>query len=1100
MKKSSLFSLIMSAFIAAVLFTACPSPTVTPKVEYVNITFDAGDGALFSNGGQTMTQRVKKGKSITLPVPEIQDSDLANIKELSHYTINDTDEVYVKGTPFTEDTVLKAVYCVSAPTDISLTKKNQEGTKLQIELTHPSNSASLSFTIDITDITDPAQESSLPQITTSDRIKIVDTLTSRHTYKIEARAVYQGESSAIKSETVNMVPFYYVTIDGCGYGTIGGEVATSLSIQVDENTSFTLGQEYSPIIKSGFLTTYVFNHFVDATTSEEVPIGSSFTVNRDYTINAVYTLIAPTNLTLSKEDKGTSMELTIRYEHASDEVTYEITITDLTTENPDNKRELNNPIGQKSIVVSDLKYFHTYEVSVKAVHYSNKSAAITDSIVMDQYYTVTYNLGIQGNYNGSSSFSEQVQRGAYTAKTPAISSTYQNIYVFKHYTVNDTNNVFVDGTTITSNITLKAVYELISPSNLNLTKVEGDPCSINIQITHPAASGAQFKIKITNKADAADIPVNVTVSSKNYKAINLTAGNSYNVKVNTVCGAEESTIISKDITLDPKNTIPVLFLMYMDGDNNLNDPIFMDLNEVELGLYKAGNAADNVKIFTLWDGGPRSGGSGNSAYTNHYADSSSHLLELGKDSSELYFQQNGQWYVSIGYSQDTKDHSSGADWLSTGEVDMSDKNTLKNFIKWVTDRYTADKIILQFSNHGGGPRSYMPKTVTLENGEKIALKDMYGRRSMCWDDSSTDPDSFLKTSDLSEVFAELGFGPDNKIEMIMEDVCLGASIEEAYEVKDYANYFLASPNTIPGNGFDYVNLVKVLCENATSPTLSTTLGTAVITQYAADYAEDDSFWCEMINNDFNTSFTSVQEFLQECYNSLIAPEEEGGKGLSPEEASEQLYSYCFDKSVNADVSTLSLVDLNTLNSVKTALDAVAQELIDNINTNCSNIYADKDGNLVPLGESAKYYVNRILLLLNKALRPGCPIFYQGTFSWLYDIGYMTDVMFKWAQIDEWTALTTKLTDLDNALKTSIVVSWRDGMFYGPTYSTIEDTNILCSSSNSYYGLTISGETFKVQINGNQAYLVSGDYPSWYEDLKFGQDCTWQDLLEMEPWR
>ena len=62
---------------------------------------------------------------------------------------------------------------------------------------------------------------------------------------------------------------------------------------------------------------------------------------------------------------------------------------------------------------------------------------------------------------------------------------------------------------------------------------------------------------------------------------------------------------------------------------------------------------------------------------------------------------------------------------------MSQRTTLENFLTWAKENFDADKTILQFSNHGGGPRS-----ASLMQGN-------YGRRSMCWDYSNNgNNDSF----------------------------------------------------------------------------------------------------------------------------------------------------------------------------------------------------------------------------------------------------------------------------------------------------------------------------------------------------------------------
>ena len=776
-------------------------------------------------------------------------------------------------------------------------------------------------------------------------------------------------------------------------------------------------------------------------------------------------------------------------------VTYEIKITDLTNS------EVQQPLTANTKGMQDiaLTHSHTYKIEVCAEYDSELSAYVEGTVNMVGFFTVTYDAGNKGNFNGQSTVTVQVDEGTpFTAdKIPTINNQYVNILEFDNYTIDDTDNQITANYTLTKDITLKSNYTVIAPTNLTLTKKS---TSITVQIEHPSDQNI-FTIKVTDitpKENNLSSPQTITGAGKTTTVSGLLNSHKYNVEVCVALVDCSSTSIEESITIVPY--VPILLLMYMDGDNNLNDPIFLDLNEAEYGLYLAGDAAKDVKVFTLWDGGPRSGGSGNSAYTNQFADSASKLLELGKEQTPVYTNDGRLYVAGTELSSNTIDRSGEAEWLSSGEVDMSNKNTLKNFLKWATDHYDAGKIFLQFSNHGGGPRSYMPKELILPNGEKIELNDMYGRRSMCWDNTTGGSEYFLKTSDLSDVFDELGFGTSKqKIELIMEDVCLGGSIEEAYEIKDYANYFLASPNTIPGMGFDYTNLVKTLCENADASNVSEILGTAVIEQYAADYAWSDAAWLEYIDagysdsfpEEFPDSFQNLQEFAQCYYNYLIGEE----VGMTSEQASEYIYSMALDLSLQANVSTLSLIDLSQLVNVKTAIDGLAQELLDNASTNCSNIWADQQGNLVTNPQYAYYYVKRLRLIIGEALRPYDNIKYQGTYSWLYDIGTMLNTMAGIANTDGWTELLTQVTNVRQALTASVKACWRDGLFFGPTYSTIVDTNILCSNTNVPYGLTISGETFKVVIQSGNSYLTNGDYPSWYTDLKFGQDCKWNDLLD-----
>ena len=53
--------------------------------------------------------------------------------------------------------------------------------------------------------------------------------------------------------------------------------------------------------------------------------------------------------------------------------------------------------------------------------------------------------------------------------------------------------------------------------------------------------------------------------------------------------------------------------------------------------------------------------------------------------------------------KNTKDLTHTSDFFI--EENLGKKETLINFLNWVNEHYKAENVILQFSNHGGGPRS-----------------------------------------------------------------------------------------------------------------------------------------------------------------------------------------------------------------------------------------------------------------------------------------------------------------------------------------------------------------------------------------------------------
>ena len=102
-----------------------------------------------------------------------------------------------------------------------------------------------------------------------------------------------------------------------------------------------------------------------------------------------------------------------------------------------------------------------------------------------------------------------------------------------------------------------------------------------------------------------------------------------------------------------KKTSDWLVVMYMDGDNNLHQPIYMDMNEVEYGLNNIRNSDDTAKsgydsvnVVALWDGTVSyltydNNGIAISA-APQIGEAGTYIFELGSDSS------NAKQYITDG--------------------------------------------------------------------------------------------------------------------------------------------------------------------------------------------------------------------------------------------------------------------------------------------------------------------------------------------------------------------------------------------------------------------------------------------------------------------
>lgn len=606
-----------------------------------------------------------------------------------------------------------------------------------------------------------------------------------------------------------------------------------------------------------------------------------------------------------------------------------------------------------------------------------------------------------------------------------------------------------------------------------------------------ATEGYSYTAKVFNndvEVASTSITANSINTTRDVEFFGLENDTQYTFKVIT-----NGTNLSAQTTATPtitQKSSDWLVVMYMDGDNNLNDPIFMDMNEVENGLYQIRNSDgssvsgfDSVNVVALWDGASSFENPDGSTGTPQIGKAGTYIYELGRDSGNTTTYTTSSGCV---LSSDTKNLSYTAPWLvgttqtistslpnnAHGELNMGDKQTLINFLNWVNAHYTATNVILQFSDHGGGPRSV--RYVKTADGRTIKVGDTSGRRALCWDEYSNS--AFLKTKDVSDALQATGYGPSNKAAMILMDVCLGSSLEDAYQFKDYAKYLAASPNNIPGKGLDYVNLMK-------SFTLNTTIeavGQKIVQDYKTQYGNNTTLW----NN----------------YAQAL------GQGYSS-------YSSITDTTVKQNMewvgrlgfTTFTITDLTKITDVKTKIDSLCEVLLSNTG---KTIYVDDNGYFSPTETSnTPYYVNYLgqhhANIVNFFSSPtdysfDDYIYYQGSYTWLYDIGYIARMMqyFSASTIgsstnaNAWPALYTAATNLITELNNAIKYSWRDSQVSSDKdfYSRIDGST---TQFSHYLGLTICG----ANIATNGTNLAQGSCPSFYKtDLDFGADSKWGDLL------
>lgn len=633
----------------------------------------------------------------------------------------------------------------------------------------------------------------------------------------------------------------------------------------------------------------------------------------------------------------------------------------------------------------------------------------------------------------------------------------------------------------------KNIY-LDSPAavtNLNVTTADR---YANVAFTTAAANYSYTVKAYKNDIEVASksIPAESNNTTYNVEFFGLTNETIYTFKVFT-----DGSSLSAQATGTPaltQKTSDWLVLMYMDGDNDLHQSIYIDMNEAEYGLNYIRNSDgtaktdyQSVNVVALWDGAVSwedTDDDGNPVtVTPQIGESGSYIFELGADSGcdKNYVFDNG-----VTLSNKTKNLSYTADWLCSyvtestnqkqyhGEVNMGSKQNLINFLNWAKAHYTAGHIILQFSNHGGGPRN--ATYVETEDGRIIKIGNDNERKALCWDDSSSS--NFLKTKDVSEALTDTEFTGSNKLSIILMDVCLGSSLEDAYQFRNNADYLAASPNTIPGSGLDYIKLMRSF---KTSNSTDLSIAKQMVTDYKGQYTANTSSTNYLRDRLWNSY---AQQIYGTTYSNLKSEQKQ---------ALEWFSAY-------VGITTFTITDLSQIDDVKTAIDDMCNILL---STTGKDIYVDENGKAsTTVTETTQKYVNYLSKQhadFLSASNINNTMTYMGSYTWLYDIGYFADMVkhvSRSTSANTWPELYSAANAVTTALDSAIKYSWHDSKLDSNDdfYHSIDSST---TEFVHHYGLTVAG----YGIAFNAGYIVKGTVPNWYKtDLAFGADSKWGDLL------
>jgi hypothetical protein len=238
-------------------------------------------------------------------------------------------------------------------------------------------------------------------------------------------------------------------------------------------------------------------------------------------------------------------------------------------------------------------------------------------------------------------------------------------------------------------------------------------------------------------------------------------------------------------------------MIYMDGDNNLEEYAIDDLNEMEVS-----GSTINVNIVVQLD----------------------RIIE--------YDSSNGDWDTTRRYYVTNDINGYDNNIVSTmiaelGEQNMGDPNTLINFVNWARTAYPATNYLLVLWDHGDGWKKQAHIT---QKGALTKIKKKEPIKGVCYDDTDND---HLTIPEIDTALTTITAGGTIPIDVIGFDACLMAMIEIGYEVSPYCDYMVASEESEPADGWDYLTTMFWLTTNPGSTPAQ--VASRIVTDYMTFY-------------------------------------------------------------------------------------------------------------------------------------------------------------------------------------------------------------------------------------------------------------------------
>ena len=240
-----------------------------------------------------------------------------------------------------------------------------------------------------------------------------------------------------------------------------------------------------------------------------------------------------------------------------------------------------------------------------------------------------------------------------------------------------------------------------------------------------------------------------------------------------------------------------------------------------------------------------------------------------------------------------------------GQLDITDEETLRDFIVYADSNYPADRKILIFWDHGGGV--------------------VYGYGV---DENLNDPYAALTIDEIQRAVRDSGV----KFEMIGFDSCLMGGLETACALCDYSDYLIVSEDFESGSGWEYQNWLSLLGYNSSTP--MTDVAKVVVNDFIKEsiFADSEGVLALIDLRYSRLLYSAWTDFAYANEDELLSYDY-----TMSMQRSERAPDYMFEKNTKKDIWDLFSGDSYTMETYCYAVDIMA--LASTKNTNESNALA-----------------------------------------------------------------------------------------------------------------------------------------------------------------